>query len=160
MSELIVREGLVKPDWIDSYGHMNMAYYVLACDHSTYAFWESANGDARPEERGGAEYAVVETHVNYREELRLDDPFRVSTQLLGADEKRFRLFHTLTHASEGFLAATNEVMALGFDLNARGLMRFKPAVQARMQEILAEHSRLPLPDNAGRFIAMPGTAKR
>lgn len=157
MSELFVLERVVKPEWIDDYGHMNMAYYVLACDEATYAFWERANDGASSDERGGAEYAVVETHVNYRQELRIHDPLRVTTQLLGADEKRFRLFHTMTHAEEGFLAATNEVMALGFDLNARSLMRFKTSVQQSMQDMLAEHSRLPLPENAGRSIVMSRT---
>ena len=156
MSELIVREGLVKPDWIDSYGHMNMAMYVQACDHATYAFWEHVNDNRPLDERGGAEYAVVETHVRYLRELRLGDAVRVTTQLLGADEKRFCVFHRLLHAEEGYVAATNEVMALGFDLGERGLRPFGDAVRARLARVLVEHSRIPRPQSAGRSIRTPG----
>ncbi|MDH3688688.1 MAG: thioesterase family protein [Gammaproteobacteria bacterium] len=144
----------VKAEWLDNYGHMNMAYYLLVCDEATYAFWEKANDGVPIEERGGAEYAVVETHVNYLQEVQLGDPLCVTTQLLGADEKRFRLHHTMSHETQGFVAATNEVMALGFDLNARKLMKFKESVQAQLRQVLVEHAALPLPKNAGRGISM------
>jgi len=144
-----------KPEWIDEYGHMNMAYYPFVCDQATYAFWEQINAPLGLDERGGAEYAVVESHVNYLREVRRDDPLRVTTQLLGADHKRFRLFHTLFQAGEGYVAATNEIMALGFDLEGRRLMAFNDAVRARLVAWLAEHATLPTPQNAGRGIAMP-----
>ena len=144
-----------KPEWIDEYGHMNMAYYPLVCDHATYAFWEQMNEPLNLDERGGAEYAVVESHVRYLRELRRDDRLRVTTQLLGADHKRFRLFHTLYQADEGYVAATNEIMALGFDLEGRRLISFKESVRARLADTLAEHAAIGTPEHAGRGIAMP-----
>ena len=152
---LYSHRSVVKADWIDVYGHMNMAYYLLACDDATYAFWEDVNRGIPVEKRGGAEYAVVETHVNYLREVARGDPLLITTQLLDADEKRFRLFHTMYHAEQDFVAATNEVMALGFDLTARGLMPFKEPVHAKLQAVLAEHRRLPEPENVGRSIGMP-----
>ena len=152
---LCLHETVVRPEWIDEYGHLNMANYVRVCDDGTYAFWNHVNDGRGLEERDGAEYAVVETHVNYLDEVRLDDPLRVTTQLLAADEKRFRLFHVLYHATKDYVAATNEVMALGFNLKTRALMRFHDPVRARLQEVLAEHASLPMPQNAGRAIGMP-----
>jgi acyl-CoA thioester hydrolase len=35
-----VAEGVVKPEWIDVNGHMNVAYYVLAFDLAVDALWE------------------------------------------------------------------------------------------------------------------------
>ena len=148
-------EGRVKPEWIDSYGHMNMAMYVLACDEATAAFWDHANGGRLQHSRDGAEYAVVETHVNYLRELAEQEPFRIETRLLGSDAKRFRIFHTLTHGERGEVIATNEVMALGFDLNTRAIRPFAEDVQARLQQMLAEEAHLPPPNNAGRAIGMP-----
>lgn len=144
----------VKPEWVDDYGHMNMAYYLLVCDEATYAFWQAMNDGLPLEERGGAEYAVVETHVNYLREVRLGDPLNITTQLLDADEKRLRLFHTIYHQTGGFAAATNEVMSLGFDLTNRRLMKFRDSVQARLQNLLGEHAKLPVPVSAGRGITM------
>lgn len=152
---LILCETSVKEEWIDEFGHMNLSHYVLVCDFATYGFWEHVNDQRDLEEREGAEYAVVETHVNYAREVRLHDPLRVSTQLLGADEKRFRLFHTLFHAREGFVSATNEVLALSFDLAARRVRPFTAPVQQRLQALLREHAELPFPENAGRGISLP-----
>ncbi len=151
---LTLYETTIRADWIDDFDHMNVANYVLVCDSATYAFWEYVNGGRQQKERGGAEYAVAETHVNYLREVRLGDPVRVTTQLLGADEKRFRLFHTLHHASEDYVSATNEVMALGFDLNQRRILPFSESVQASLQDVLAEHASLPCPANAGHGISM------
>ena len=74
---------VVKPEWIDEYGHLNMAYYVLICDFATAAFWDRMNEPVTLEERDGAEYAVVETHVNYMDELRAHAPLVVTTQAPG-----------------------------------------------------------------------------
>ncbi len=150
---LRLTEGAVKEEWVDEFGHMNMARYVEACDLATYAFWEMANEGRPLERRGGAEYAVVESHVNYLDELRQGDEFFITTQLLGADEKRLRLFHSLYRAEGGTLVATNEIMALGFDLERRRIMQFRPAVARQLDETLAQHGQLPMPKNAGRSIA-------
>lgn len=152
---LTLHETVVRAEWVDSYDHMNLANYVAVCDNSTYAFWELMNENVPQDQRGGAEYAVVETHVNYIQEVRLGDPLRITTQLLGADRKRYRIFHTMYRVTDDAIAATNEVMALGFDLNARRVSEFRPRVQANLQRTLAEHSVLVIPANAGRGISMP-----
>ncbi len=142
----------VRAEWVDEYDHMNLAYYVLVCDQSTYAFWELINDNLSIEQRQGAEYAVVETHVNYLAEVRLGAPLLVTTQLLEFDDKRFRIYHELYQTDEQYLAATNEVLALGFDLNERGVMNFKPLVQQALYELDCQHKKLPKPRNAGRSI--------
>jgi len=155
MTQLLeLHETKVIEQWVDSFGHMNLANYVAVCDQSTFAFWELVNVNTKQDQRGGAEYAVVETHVNYLREVRLGDTLKVTTQLLGADEKRFRLFHNMINTADDSIAATNEVMGLGFDLNTRNLSTFTPQVQKRMQDLLKQHSQLPVPGNAGRCIAM------
>jgi len=145
----------VKPEWIDEYGHLNMAYYVLVCDLATSAFWDAMNAPLLQDARDGAEYAVVETHVNYQGEVREGDPLLVTTQLLAADSKRFRLFHSMYHEEKGYLAATNEVMSLGFNLNSRGMMEFTPRTFDKLQETLAMHADVARHDNVGRAIGQP-----
>ena len=145
----------VKPEWIDEYGHLNMAYYVLVCDMATAAFWDAMNAPVLQEGRDGAEYAVVETHVNYLDEVREGDPLLVTTQLLAADSKRFRLFHSMYHEEKGYLAATNEVMSLGFNLNTRGMMEFVPRAFDTLQATLAAHADMARHDNVGRAIGQP-----
>ncbi|MBT5435317.1 MAG: thioesterase family protein [Alphaproteobacteria bacterium] len=148
-------EMVVKPEWIDEYGHLNMAYYVLICDHATSGFWDAMNAPLTQDKRDGGEYAVVETHVNYLDEVRAGDSVLVTTQVLAADSKRYRLFHRMYHAGKGYLAATNEVMSLGFNLNTRGMMEFVPAVYDRLQQTVAEHADIERDNNVGRAIGQP-----
>ena len=42
---------------------------------------------------------VAEAHVRYLRELKLDDPVRVTVQLLDYDAKRIHLFEQLLHAN-------------------------------------------------------------
>ena len=69
--------------------------------------------------------------------------------------KRYRLFHSMYHAEKGYLAATNEVMSLGFNLNTRGMMEFVPRAFDRLQETLALHGDMARHDNVGRAIGQP-----
>ena len=151
---LRLQDGRVPKDWVDEFGHMNMARYVEACDLSTYALWEYLNRPKTLEERGGFEYAVVETHVNYMNELYDSDPYYVKTQVLGADRKRIWMYHELYHSDREDIVASNEVMALAFDLNARRVMNFLPEVQERLDTLAARHAKLPPPTNASRSIAI------
>ncbi len=151
--DIVLHRDKVRTEWVDEYDHMNVAYYVHVCDLATYAFWELINDDATLEARKGFEYAVVESHVNYLQELRLDSPLRIETRLIAYDCKRFRIFHQLYHETANFLAATNEIMALGFDLNKRSICDFKQQVQSNLEIIMRTHRKLDLPPNAGRAIS-------
>jgi len=151
---LTLYETVVKRDWIDDYDHMNVAYYVLVCDEATGAFWHHVHDGKGIDQRDGAEMVVLESHMNYVKEVRLGDPLRVTTQLLEYDDKRLRLFHTMSHATAGFVAATNEIKAIGFDLGQRRIMSFRPATVARLQDIWQVHSDLPQPASAGQGISL------
>ena len=151
---LRLREGRVPREWVDEYGHMNMARYIEACDLSTYALWERLNRPRRLEDRGGFEYAVVEMHANYLSELYDGDPYYITTQVLGADHKRIWMYHELYHGERADLVATNEIMALGFDLGRRQVMSFVPEVRERLAVLSALHASLPTPKNASRSIVL------
>ena len=147
-------ETRVKPEWIDEFNHMNVAHYVTVCDQANWAFWNLMNEDEDMAARDGHEYVIVESHIHYLDELPLDAPIAVTTQLLGADDKRYILFHRVWRLSDGALSATNEVKCLGFNLNERRIETFRQAPKARIAALLEEHRTLPPPEQAGLGIAM------
>ena len=151
---LVLHRDVVRQEWVDEYDHMNLAYYVLICDEATYEFWNLVNDYRSLPDRNGMEYAVVETHVNYIQEVRLSDPLIVTTQLIDFDDKRFHIFHELSHANENFVSATNEVMALGFNLEKRGVQPFSELVYVEISKLFDSHKRLPRPRNTGRSIGI------
>ena len=85
-------------------------------------------------------------------------PVRVTFQLLDFDAKRMHYFEQLFHAEEGWLSATSENMVLHVDMTAKKTAPFPQAIVARLARMKAAHAHLPVPDGAGRRIAMPGKA--
>ena len=70
---------------------------------------------------------VVEAHVRYLRELKLEDPVRVTVQLLGYDAKRIHLFEELRHATGNWVSATSESMTLCVDMTAKKVAPFTTA---------------------------------
>jgi len=145
----------VLPEWIDYNGHMNVAYYLLAFDHATDSFLDYLGLDADHREATGGTTFAGDIHLTYQREVREGDPLRITTLLLGYDEKRIRFINHMYHAEQGFLASTMESLSLYVDLEQRKVSVLPSDIQARLAEVLEAHRRLPLPPEAGRIIAKP-----
>ena len=78
-------------------------------------------------------------------------------QLLGYDAKRMHYFEQLFHAAEGWVSATSKNMSLHVDMAAKKTAAFPAEIAACLAEMKAAHAKLPVPEAAGRRIAMPGT---
>ena len=140
---------IVRPEYIDWNGHMNVAYYVLIFDHATDAFFDYAGLDAEYRERGYTTF-TLESAVTYQREVKEGDPVRITTQLLDYDHKLLHYFHRMYHAEEGFLSATNELLSLHVGFENRRSAPFPEALMARFGRIHAAHAGLPPPPEAGR----------
>ncbi len=155
MAELLrLFETKIKPEWIDEYGHMNVAHYITVCDWASYSYWQLMNGGRTIEERDGHEYAILETHVHYQQEVVEGEPVYVTTQMLAHDDKRFIIFHRMYRESDNALSATNEVKGLAFNLNERRIETFLPDVYERMAALQVEHDELERPPEAGAGIVL------
>jgi acyl-CoA thioester hydrolase len=95
--------------------------------------------------------------VRYLRELKLDDPVRVTVQLLDYDAKRIHLFEELRHATENWVSATSENMTLSVDMTAKKVAPFHGSVLRLLERMKAAHAGLPRPHGAGRSVKMPGT---
>jgi len=145
---------VVRPEWIDHNGHMNMGYYVVVFDYATDAFLAWVGLDAEHRRRHQVTTFCLEAHVTYHREVRRDDPLRFTTLLLGHDAKRVHYIHAMYHATEGYLASTNELMSLHVSLATRRGGPMAPGVMARLARIQAAHDARPRPPQAGRRIAL------
>ena len=145
----------VERGWIDYNGHLNMAYYNVLFDRAVDEVYELLGcGPAYLEQTRHSTF-TAEAHIRYLRELRAQDPVRVTFQLLGYDAKRMHYFEELHHAEEGWLSATSENMVLHVDMIAKKTAPFPDFVAARLGRMKAAHAHLPLPEGAGRRIAMP-----
>ncbi len=149
-------EGVVRPEWIDANGHMNLAYYVVLFDQATDAIFEAlgVGGNDRHASSGGT--FAVETHTLYERELLQGEAVRVRTLVLGADAKRLHLAHEMRRAADDTRAAAQELMYLHIDLGTRRVTPWPAVLHEAVAAAAAAHRGLGRPPWIGRRIAMPG----
>ena len=147
----------VLPEWIDFNRHMNMGYYVVVFDLATDEWFRFVGLGADQRAREASTTFCLEAHVTYEREVREGDPLRFTTRLLDFDAKRLHYFHEMYHATEGYLAATNELVSLHVSQVTRRAAPMDPAVLERLTRIRAAHEPLPRPSQIGR---MMGLARR
>ncbi|MFN6999291.1 thioesterase family protein [Elioraea tepidiphila] len=120
----------VRPEWVDHYGHMNLAYYLVAFDLATDRLWPALNLGASFRARGLGTFAA-ESWQAYEREVVLDTPLSADSAVLAFDAKRLLIRHRLYHAEEGWLSAENEVLYLCVDLAKRRVAAWPEDVLAR-----------------------------
>ena len=145
-----VVEDVVRGEWIDFNGHMNVAYYVLAFDLAIDELWSRLGiTDDYIRHTQGSTFAV-ESHVTYQQELKEGEPYVVTMQLLAYDEKRIHHFQRMYHRDQRYLAATAEWMSLHVDLGARKVTAWPASVLDALAVLADEQSDGVLPDEAGK----------
>lgn len=151
---LAIHTATVLPEWIDYNGHMNVAYYVLAFDHVTDAFLDYIGLDHDYKAKANVTTFVADMNVTYVREVVEGDSLKFTTQLLEFDDRKFRYFHSMYHADQGYLAATNELLSLHIDLSARRVGPMSGAILTRLRQVQDAHSVLSPPRGAGRVLGM------
>ncbi len=142
--------GVVKPEWIDINGHMNVAYYVLAFDLAVDALWSRIGiTDEYIEATGGSTFAV-ESHITYKRELKEAEPYRVTAEIVAYDQKRVHQFQRMYHAEENYLAATAEWMNLYVDLRTRKVGEWPESVLAQLAKMTGSRGDAVMPPMVGR----------
>lgn len=152
--ELPVTRLVVEPDWVDYNGHMNLAFYVLAFDRATDHFYDQLGIGIAYREQMQSSMFTLAINVDYVREVFAGDELRVTTQLLDSDAKRMRYFHQMYQGDAAALVATNECLAVHVDMNSRRSAPYPQTTRERIDALLAEHRRLPLPERAGRMLGV------
>ena len=149
---------VVRPEWVDYNGHLNVAYYMLAFDHATDAVLDHLDLGADYRRRSGHSNFVVEAHIVYARELHEGDAMRITSQLLGIDAKRLHLFHRMYAAPDAdngdAPAATVELMILNVDMTTRRSAPMPDDTLARIEPLARAHARLDRPPEAGRTMGL------
>ena len=121
---------VVRPDWVDFYGHMNMGFYLVVFDMVTDQLWPHLGLGPEFKARNLGTFAA-ETWVNYVREVTEGMPLAATSEVLAHDGKRLLARHDLLHATEGWVAAENEVLYLCVDMAVRRVTTWPEDVLAR-----------------------------
>ena len=144
----------VHPEWVDYNGHMTESRYLQVFGDASDALYQYVGVDADYHANGNS-YYTVETHINNIMEVSAHASLKVTTQLLGLDNKRLHFIHNLYNAKDDSLLATAEQMVLHVDTNAAKACSAKPEVLEVLQKIMDAHARLPNPERRSREMAVP-----
>jgi carnitine 3-dehydrogenase len=144
----------VEASWVDYNGHMTESRYLDVFASATDAFLSHVGLDAAYLADGHSAY-TVETHIRHLAEARANEPLVAETQVLGADEKRLHLFHTLSHGTTAVELATGEHLLLHVDTSRGRAVPMGEPLAGRVAAIAKAHDSLPRPDGAGRYVGQP-----
>ena len=152
----------VRRDWIDYNGHMHEAYYVLVFANTTDALFEHLGMGPPYRDKHQASVYTLESHTNFLREVGVRVPLRVTTQVLGVDDKRMHVFHAMYDGEMRNLLATTEVMLLHVDTSGDEVRAspFPRAVVERLEGVMAEHSQIAKPEHAGGVIGLRHAANQ
>jgi carnitine 3-dehydrogenase len=143
--------GRVEPGWVDYNGHMTESRYLQVFGDAADALYRRIGVDA-DYLAAGFSYYTVETHIMHRREVESGAAIHVTTQILGADEKRIHLFHSLYRTTDETLLASAEQMLLHVDTKASRACPARADVQATLRRLADAQRSLERPAAAGRGI--------
>lgn len=152
MSGLNLHSEPVQDIWLDAYGHLNEAYYLVPFSNATWALQEHFAIGVAYFQRTGAAIYTVESHVRYLKEVRAPAVMEIQSYIFGLDAKRLHIAHEMT--VDGVQRATFECLGLHFDTRIG-----KTAVMPEdVQAALSKAATLELPGWAGRRVSLQATS--
>ena len=153
--ELFTATAVVKPEWIDYNGHMNMGYYLVAFDQiATDSFYDHLGIGVEHKQAIGKSTFSLAANIDFIGELMEGDPMRFTTQLIDFDHKRLHFMHCLYHAEDGYLSATNENLGMYIDMNTRRSTSFSEEQMQRFQQELDRGQQHAQDERVGRTLGI------
>ena len=138
----------LKDEWLDAYGHLNEAYYLVPFSNTTWILQEHFDiGVPYFEETGCAIY-TVETHMRYVNDVRKPAVMEIESMILGSDPKKIWLAHQMV--VDGGICATAEFMLLHYSTREGRTIEMPEPVQIKLREAELEEK----PDWVGRQISL------
>jgi carnitine 3-dehydrogenase len=142
----------VAPEWVDYNGHAHESRYLQVFGDTTDALLRLVGVDAAYLADVGS-YFTVETHLSHLREATAGDRLAATTQVLGADDKRLHIYHSL-HRGDGELVATAEQMLVHVSAATGRAGPAGAGVLAKVRELADAQLALPRPERAGRSIGL------
>ena len=144
---------VVRPEWIDYNGHMNVGYYHVAFDVAAEDFFQFLGFTPEFRRAQGVTTFALESHLNFLREVKQGDALRFEARLLDHDAKRIHFYQEMYHAGEGYLAASCESLSACVSQAARRTAPIPAALVERLAGVKAAHAALTRPWQVGHVIS-------
>jgi len=132
MTRLKLHSEPLQDTWLDAYGHLNEAYYLVPFSNATWAMQDHFGIGVEYFKQTGCAIYTVETHLRYLVEARAPADLEIETIIIGADAKRIWFAHEML--SGGTLRATAEFMLLHYNTRESRTTAMPDEVQAALSK--------------------------
>lgn len=134
--------------WLDAYGHLNEAYYLVPFSNTTWLLQDYFKLGVDYFDKTGCAIYTVETHLRYLNEVRKPAVMQIESIILGSAPKKIWFAHLML--VDGVLCATAEFMGLHYDTKRGCTVALPDDVQAMLKEAEIKQK----PDWVGRRISV------
>ena len=134
--------------WLDAYGHLNEAYYLVPFTNTTWKLQDQFKIGVDYFEETGCALYTVETHLRYLDDVRSPAMIEVESIILGSDAKKIWFAHKMM--VDGKLKATGEFMVLHYNTRES----CTTAMPDSVQKALKQAEVIEKPDWVGRQIGL------
>jgi acyl-CoA thioester hydrolase len=123
---------LLQDSWLDAYGHLNEAYYLVLFSNTTWKLQDHFGIGVEYFEETGCALFTLENHLRYLAEVRSPALIKIETMILGCDAKRIWFAHLMI--VDGILCATAEFMGLHYSTRETCACAMPKAVQEALNK--------------------------
>ena len=138
----------LKDEWLDAYGHLNEAYYLVPFTNTTWLLQNQFKIGVEYFEQTGCALYTVETHLRYINEVRKPAVINVESIILGSDAKKIWFAHLMVVNEQ--ICATAEFLILHYSTRERKTIAMPDEVQRSLKEAEIKEK----PDWVGRQISL------
>jgi len=139
----LTAEAVVRPEWLDEMGHMNVMWYTHLFSQGVHGFFALFGFTPEYMQANVAGTFALELHVRYLSELHVGERVAIYSRALGRTAKRLHYMQFLVNAERGVLSATGELVSAHVDLRVRRQSQLPEPIAAGFDELLAAHQALP-----------------
>ncbi len=132
--------------WLDAYGHLNEAYYLVPFSNATWKLQDQFAIGADYFDQTGLALYTLESHLRYTDEVRAPAVLSIESMILGVDVKRLHIGHVMW--LDGQVRATIECMLLHYDTRGKATAPFPKPVLQNLQDAVLDTA----PDWVGRAL--------
>lgn len=148
-------EQIVKSDWIDYNGHMNVAYYTLAFDLSLDEFFENVLGlGPSYVSRSKSGPYSLQAQYHYLDELLEGERFFVKVYVRDSNNKCVHIVMEMYNSKEASLAATCEQVLINVNLETRKSLEYPEWAKLRLKNINKSFEGVQFPVQTGAKIGL------
>jgi acyl-CoA thioester hydrolase len=151
---------VVRPEWIDYNGHMNVGYFSVVFDIAADAFLEFLGFTQAFRARHGATTFALEQHLNFLREVNEGDALRFEARLLDFDAKRFHFYQEMFRLGDDRPAASCEGLSAHVSTVTRRTAAMPDQLLERLAAIKQAHAALERPWQVGHVISARPPARR